>query len=126
MKLQQQVFVLYMNTVKTTQQSLDIDDALFTSVMRGNKIRVESMFTSAGKVKPEIRRESIERMQLCSAQTESIVSLILKELSPKNEDPPPELVKLATQDFPYFWMRSLEDIRQAGLSHHLVVLKFSF
>ena len=51
-------------------------------------------------------------MQLCSAQTKSAVSLMLKELSPKNEDPPAELIKLATQDFPYFWMRSLEDIRQ--------------
>ena len=105
-------FVFSMNAGKTTQQSLDIADALFTSVMRGNKIGVESMFTGAGKVKPEIRSEAIERMQLCSAQTKSAVAKMLKELSTTDEDPPAELVKLATQDFPYFWIRSLEDIRQ--------------
>ena len=62
--------------------------------------------------KPEINSEEIERMQLCSAQTKSAVTAMLKELSTTNEDPPAELVELATQDFPYFWMRSLEDIRQ--------------
>jgi hypothetical protein len=70
------------------------------------------MFTSKDLVKPEIRSEAIERMKLCSAQTKSAVAAMLKELSNTNEDPPAELVKLATQDFPYFWMRSLEDIRQ--------------
>ena len=30
------------------------------------------------------------------------VALMLKELSTTNEDPPPEIVKLATQDSPYF------------------------
>ena len=80
--------------------------------MIGNKIGIEAMFTSKDLVKQEIRSEAIERMQLCSAQTESVVKLMLKELSQKNEDQPAELVKLATQVFPYFWMRSLEDIRQ--------------
>ena len=70
------------------------------------------MFTSKNLVKPEIRSEAIERMKLCSAQTSSAVAAMLKELSNTNENPPAELVKLATQDFPYFWMRSLEDIRQ--------------
>ena len=105
-------FVFSMNSGKTTKQSLDIADSLFTSVMSGNILKVEAMFTPEGKVKPEIRSEAIERMQLCSAQTKSAVKLMLKELSNTNEDPPAELVKLATQDFPYFWMRSLEDIRQ--------------
>ena len=106
------IFVFSMNSGKTSQQALDIADSLFTSVMRGNKIGIESMFTSKDLVKPEIRSEAIERMQLCSAQTKSAVASMLKELSPTNEDPPAELIKLATQDFPYFWMRSLEDIRQ--------------
>ena len=65
-----------------------------------------------GKVKPEIRSQAIERMQLCSAQTKSAVKLMLKEISNTKKDPLAELVKLATQDFPYFWMRSLEDIWQ--------------
>ena len=51
-------------------------------------------------------------MQLCSAQTKSAVTAMLKELSTTNEDPPPKLIDMATADFPYFWMRSLEDIRQ--------------
>ena len=62
--------------------------------------------------KPEINSEEIERMQLCSAQTKSAVTAMLKELSTTNEDPPPKLIDMATADFPYFWMRSLEDIRQ--------------
>ena len=73
-----------MNSGKTTQQALDIADSLFTSVMRGNKIGIESMFTSKNLVKPEIRSEAIERMQLCSAQTKSAVASMLKELSPTN------------------------------------------
>ena len=105
-------FVFAMNSGKTTQEALDIADALFTSVMRGNKIGIESMFTSKNLIKPEIRSEAIERMQLCSAQTKTAVSLMLRELSNTNEDPPPKLIEMATADFPYFWMRSLEDIRQ--------------
>ena len=70
--------------------------------MRGNNLKVETIFTTSGKVKPEIRSEAIERIKLCSAQTSSAVTAMLKELSTTNEDPPAELVKLATQDFPYF------------------------
>ena len=105
-------FVFAMNSGKTTQEALDIADSLFTSVMRGNKIGIESMFTSKNLVKPEIRSEAIERMKICSAQTSSAVAAMLKELSNKNEEPPRKLIEMATADFPYFWMRSLEDIRQ--------------
>ena len=105
-------FVFSMNSGKTTQEALDIADALFTSVMRGNKIGIESMFTSKDLVKPEIRSEAIERIKLCSAQTSSAVTSMIKELSNTNEEPPPKLIEMATADFPYFWMRSLEDIRQ--------------
>ena len=35
-----------------------------------------------------------------------------KGLFTTNDDPPAELVKLATQDFPFFWIRRLEDIKQ--------------
>tara|TARA_B100000886_G_scaffold182063_1_gene124896 strand:- start:194 stop:505 length:312 start_codon:yes stop_codon:yes gene_type:complete len=101
-----------MNSGKTTQEPLDIADALFTSIMRGNKIGIEAMFTSKDLVKPKIRSEAIGRMKLCSAQTMSAVTAMLKELCTRNEDPPAELVRLATQYFPYFWMRSFEDIRQ--------------
>ena len=52
-------FVFAMNSGKTSQQALDIADYRFTSVMRGNKLKVETMFTSSGKVKPEIRSEAI-------------------------------------------------------------------
>ena len=48
-------FVFAMNSGKTTQEALDIADELFTSVMRGNKIGIEAMFTSKDLVKPEIR-----------------------------------------------------------------------
>ena len=51
-------------------------------------------------------------MQLITAQTSSAVAAMIKELSNTNEDPPPKLIEMATVDFPYFWMRSLEDIRQ--------------
>ena len=105
-------FVFAMNSGKTTQEALDIADALFTSVMRGNKIGIEAMFTSKDLVKQEIRSEAIERMKLCSAQTKSAVTAMLRELSTINEEPPPKLIEMATADFPYFWMRSLEDIRQ--------------
>ena len=33
-------FVVSMNSGKTTQELLDISDALFTSIMRGNKIGI--------------------------------------------------------------------------------------
>ena len=100
-------FVFSMNAGKSTQQALDIADSLFTSVMRGNKLKVETMFTSSGKVKPEIRSEAIERMKICSVQTSSAIASMLKELSNKNEEPSPKLIEMATADFPYFWMRSL-------------------
>jgi len=51
-------------------------------------------------------------MKLCSAQTKSAVTAMLRELSTTNEEPSPKLIEMATADFPYFWMRSLEDIRQ--------------
>ena len=102
-------FVFAMNSGKTSQQALDIADSLFTSVMRGNKLKVETMFTTSGKVKQEIRSEAIERMKICSAQTSSAVAAMLKELSNTNEDPPQKLIEMATADFPYFWIRSLEN-----------------
>ena len=105
-------FVFAMNSGKTTQEALDIADVLLTSVMRGNKIGIEAMFTSKDLVKPEIRSEAIERMKICSAQTSTAVAAMLKELLNTNKDPPPKLIEMATADFPYFWMRSLEDIRQ--------------
>ena len=79
--------------------------------MRGNRIEIESMFTFKNLVKPEIRWELIERIQLSSDQTKPGVSAMLKELSTTNKDPPAELVKLETHDFPYFCMRSMEDIK---------------
>ena len=51
-------------------------------------------------------------MKIFSAQTSSAVTVMIKELSNTNEEPPPKLVEMATADFPYFWMRSLVDIRQ--------------
>ena len=80
--------------------------------MKAHKIGIEAIFTSKYFVKPEISAEAIKRMQLCSAQTSSAVAAMLEELSTTDEDPPAELVKLATQDFPYFWIRNLEDIKQ--------------
>ena len=106
-------FVFAMNSGKTTQEALDIADSLFTSVMRGNKIGIESMFTSKNLVKPEIRSEAIERMKICSAQTSSAVTAMIKELSNTNEEPPPKLIEMATADFPYFWMKSLEFTRKS-------------
>ena len=94
--------------------------------MRGNKIGIESIFTSKNLVKPEIRSEVIKRMKICSAQTSWAVAAMLKELSNTNEDPPQKLIEMATADFPYFWMRSLEDIRQGRWLHHLVVIEFIF
>ena len=105
-------FVFSMNAGKSTQQALDIADSLFTSMMRGNKLRVEAIFIPDETALPAIRSEAIERVQLCTAQTKSEVASMLKELWPTYEGPPAELIKLATQDFQYFWMRSLEDIRQ--------------
>ena len=106
------IFVLAINSGETTQEALDIADELFASVMKGNKIGIEAMFTSKDLVKPEIRSEAIERMKLCSAQTSSAVAAMLKELSNTNKDQHQKLIVMATADFPYFWMRSLEDIRQ--------------
>ena len=42
------------------------------------------------------------------------------------KEPPEELIKYAANDFPYYWLRSLEDIRKSFGLYHILFIKFIF
>ena len=47
-------YMFAINQGKHPDESLDIADELFVSIMRGNKIKPEIMFTEKGDIKPAI------------------------------------------------------------------------
>ena len=63
-------YVFAVNQGKDLDEGMNIADQLFVSIMRGNKIKPEIMFTEEGNMKPVITNEVAERTFLCKEATE--------------------------------------------------------
>ena len=51
------------------------------------------------------------RMKYCQEKIKTAMPIMFRNAA-GGQEPPAELIKYAANDFPYYWLRSLEDIRQ--------------
>ena len=97
---------------KHPDESLDIADELFVSIMRGNKIKPEIMFTEKGDIKPAIKNEVSERTALCK---EATLEAIPKLFAARNKElPSQEIVNRLADTFGLWYLASFEAIYKKG------------
>tara|TARA_B100001027_G_scaffold121993_1_gene84269 strand:+ start:643 stop:1128 length:486 start_codon:yes stop_codon:yes gene_type:complete len=104
-------YIFSLNSGINIQKSLNVADSLFVAMMKGNRLKIETMFNESGNIKKVIKDESISRMKYCEKEIKTAMPIMLRKAS-GGKEPPEELIKYAANDFPYYWLRSLEDIRQ--------------
>ena len=105
-------YMFAINQGKHPDESLDIADELFVSIMRGNKIKPEIMFTEKGDIKPAIKNEVSERTALCK---EATLEAIPKLFAARNKElPSQEIVKRLADTFGLWYLASFETIYKKG------------
>ena len=104
-------YIFSLNSGNNIQKSLNVADSLFVAMMKGNRLKIKTMFNESGNIKKVIKDESISRMKYCEKEIKTAMPIMLRKAS-GGKEPPEELIKYAANDFPYYWLRSLEDIRQ--------------
>ena len=95
---------------KTVKESLDIADDLFVLLMRGNGLNPNDMFDEKNLVKESIRSETIERVDKCKEWTKAAIPKIVLERTGKEANP--EFIDGATKTFGFWWLGTLEQIKQ--------------
>ena len=105
-------YVISLNAGNNIQKSLNVADSLFAATMKGNRLKIETIFNESGKIKKVIKDESISRMKYCEKEIKTAMPIMLRKAS-GGKEPTEELIKYAANDFPYYWLRSLEDIRKS-------------
>ena len=105
-------YVFSLNVGNNIQKSLNVADSLFSAMMKGNRLKIETMFNESGNIKKVIKDESVSRMKFCEKEIKTAMPVMLRKAS-GGKEPPEELIKYAANDFPYYWLRSLEDIRKS-------------
>ena len=95
---------------KTVKESIDIADDLFVLLMRGNGLNPNSMFDDQNLIKESIRSETIERVDKCKEWTkEAIPKIVLEKTGkPATQD----FIDGATKTFGFWWLVTLEQIKQ--------------
>ena len=104
-------YIFSLNSGINIQKSLNVADSLFVAMMKGNRLKIETMFNESGNIKKVIKDESISRMKYCEKEIKTAMPIMLRKAS-GGKEPPEELIKYVANDFPYYWLRSLEDIRK--------------
>ena len=105
-------YVFAVNQGKHPDEAMDIADKLFVSIMRGNKIKPEIMFTEEKNIKPIIANEVSQRTAFCKEATEKALPKLFKARG--MEDPSPEIQKRLTDSFGYWWISTIETIYKKG------------
>ena len=95
---------------KTIKESLDIADDLFVLLMRGNGLNPNDMFDEKNLVKKSIRSETIERVDKCKEWTKEAIPKIVLERTGKEATL--EFIDGATKTFGFWWLGTLEQIKQ--------------
>ena len=105
-------YVFAVNQGKNPDEAMNIADELFVSIMRGNRIKPELMFTEKGVIKPEIKTEVSERTALCK---EATLEAIPKLFAARNKElPSKEIVKRLADTFGQWYLASMETIYKKG------------
>ena len=105
-------YMFAINQGKHPDEALDIADQLFVSIMRGNKIKPEIMFTEEKNIKPIIVNEVAERTAICKEATENAVPKLFAARG--LEEPSQEVQKKLTNIFGYWWISTIETIYKQG------------
>ena len=105
-------YVFAVNQGKHPDEAMDIADKLFISILRGNKIKPEIMFTEERNIKPIIANEVSQRTALCKEATEKAVPKLFKARG--MDEPSPEIQKRLTDSFGYWWISTIETIYKKG------------
>ena len=105
-------YIFAVNQGKHPDEAMDIADKLFVSIMRGNKIKPEIMFTEERNIKPIIANEISQRTALCKEATEKAVPKLFKARG--MDEPSSEIQKRLTDSFGYWWISTIETIYKKG------------
>ena len=105
-------YVFAVNQGKHPDEAMNISDELFVSIMRGNKIKPEIMFTKEKKIKPVIVNEVAQRTAFCKEAIEKAVPKLFKARG--MDKPSPEIQKRLTDSFGYWWISTIETIYKKG------------
>ena len=101
-------YVFAVNQGKHPDEAMDIADKLFVSIMRGNKIKPEIMFTEERNINPIIVNEVSQRTALCKEATEKAIPKLFKARG--MDDLSSEIQKRLTDSFGYWWISTIETI----------------
>ena len=104
-------FIFSLNSGNSIKKSLNVADSLFAAMMKGNRLKIESMFDESGNMKKSIKDETVSRIKFCEKEIKTAMPIMLRSAS-GGQDSPEELIQYAANDFPYYWLRSLEDLRK--------------
>ena len=105
-------YVFAVNQGKDLDKAMNIVDQLFVSIMRGNKIKPEVMFTEERNIKPAIQKEVSQRTTFCK---EATLEAIPKLFAARNKElPSPEIVKRLADTFGQWYLASFETIYKKG------------
>ena len=105
-------YVFAVNQGKHPDEAMNIANELFVSIMRGNKIKPEIMFTEKGNIKPVITNEVAERTAFCKEATKKAVPKLFEARG--MEKPSDEIQERLTNSFGYWWISTIETIYKKG------------
>ena len=104
-------YIFSLNAGNSIKKSIKVADSLFAAMMKGNRLKIESMFDESGYIKKSIKDETVSRIKFCEKEIKTAMPIMLRNTS-GGQDPPEELIQYAANDFPYYLLRSLEDIKK--------------
>ena len=95
---------------KTVKESLDIGDDLFVPLAKGNGLNPNNIFDGKDLVKQPIRVETIDGVSKCNEWTKAAIPNIVLERTGKEATL--EFIDGATKTFGFWWLGTLEQIKQ--------------
>ena len=101
-------FIFALNSDKSPDESFEIGHDMFVLIMKGNNLKISSMYNESGKIKPAIKSEAIQRVAYCRDATREALPKLYK--ARKGEDASPEMIEGLTATFGQWFFKSIEDV----------------
>ena len=101
-------FIFALNSDKSPDESFEIGHDMFVLIMKGNNLKISSMYNESGKIKPAIKSEAIQRVAYCRDATREALPKLYK--ARKGEDASSEMIEGLTATFGQWFFKSIEDV----------------
>ena len=101
-------FIFALNSDKSPDEAFEIGHDMFVLIMKGNNLKISSMYNESGKIKPAIKSEAIQRVAYCRDATREALPKLYK--ARKGEDASPEMIEGLTATFGQWFFKSIEDV----------------